>query len=140
MDNILYNLTKIDTKSFDFYLDNLDESKSPNKEIKVQIKVNSKFHNISILSEIIYKQEERLILRLQVECVYIIEPVSFKKLIMDDMIKLPAPFLKLLISTTTSTSRGILFDKLETTPLKNDILPIPEWSDVKDLEQKIDCK
>jgi hypothetical protein len=138
MENILYNLVKIDTQTFDFYLDNLDESKSQNKEIKMQIKVNAKFHNIATSSEIIYKQEERLIVRLQVECVYIIEPKSFKNLINNNIIKLPAPFVKLLFSTTTSIARGILFDKLEATPLKNEILPIPEWSDVKDVEQKID--
>ena len=68
--------------------------------------------------------------------IYIIKPESFKRLIDNNMIELSAPFLKLLFSITSSTARGILFDKLETTPLKNDILPIPEWSEVKDVEQE----
>ena len=80
MDKILYNLVKIDTKLFEINLDDYDESNSPDKTLTVSFKVNSKFCNLSVLSEIQYKQEDRNILKLQVECVFNIESNSFKGL------------------------------------------------------------
>ena len=90
MDKILYNLVKIDTKLFEINLDNYDEGNSPDKTITVSFKVNSKFCNLSVLSEIQYKQEDRNILKLQVECVFNIESNSFKGLTENGKITIPA--------------------------------------------------
>ena len=99
--------------------------------------MNSKFCNLSVMSEIQYKQEDRNILKLQVECVFNIESNSFKGLTENGKITIPAALARTLFATTTSTARGVLFDKLEDTILKNEILPIPEWNEIKDLEQNI---
>ena len=137
MDKILYNLVKIDTKLFEINLDNYDEGSSPDKTVTVSFKVNSKFCNLSVLSEIQYKQENRDVLKLQVECVFNIESNSFKGLTENGKISIPAALARSLFATTTSTARGVLFDKLEDTILKNEILPIPDWTEIKDLEQSI---
>lgn len=63
-------------------------------------------------------------LKLDVSCIFFISKESWKNLISDSKIILPAGFLQHLATITTGTARGILFQRTEGTKYNTFHLPL----------------
>lgn len=123
MSVLKYRIDKIVTKEFKVRkinnIDNLHFS------LSFQFKVNAKEKVVCCISHYEYRTEEEIMMGLDLECYFQIEPKYFTSLIKDDVLTIKTENLQYLATIAVGTARGEIHARCDIaeSPLQEIVLP-----------------
>ena len=118
---ISFRIFKIKTNQFAYFDDRYSSSKKLNIKSKYEFKISDDYHIVVCKAIFEFFQEDNLLIKSDVECLFEINPSAIKEIIKEN--KIPASDLQYLASIVTGIVRGIIHAKTEGTALNAIILP-----------------
>jgi hypothetical protein len=118
-----FALVGIKTEQFATFEDNYKDKAKTSLNTGLEFKFNKDEKLIAVVVTIIFKQNKKVFLKLQVSCHFIISDESFKNYCVDSLITLPKGFMTHLTMITISSVRGVLHAKTEGTIFNKYLLP-----------------
>lgn len=122
-EKVNFGLPKIEIDQFAFFKENWEEGKTVNYSTQIQFKIGLDNKSITATTGFEFLQEEKCFLKIQVSCLFVVEPKSWDKFIKEDAVVIPKGFLAHIAAVTVGTTRGALFTKTEGFPFQKYILP-----------------
>lgn len=123
MSVLKYRIDKIVTKEFEVrQIDNIDNL---HFSLSFQFKVNVEEKVVCCISHYEYRTEKEIIMQLDLECYFQIEPKHFTSLIKDDVLTIKTEILQYLATIAVGTARGELHARcaIAESPLQEIVLP-----------------
>ena len=123
MSVLKYRIDKIVTKEFEVrQIDNIDNL---HFSLSFQFKVNVEEKVVCCISHYEYRTEKEIIMQLDLECYFQIEPKYFTSQIKDDVLTIKTEILQYLATIAVGTARGELHARcaIAESPLQEIVLP-----------------
>lgn len=121
---IAFDLIKIKIDQFAMLEDSFDEKQNINLRTNIDVKVNAENKQLGVFSSFNFRQNETLILKLDVSCHFKIKEENWNSFLKGNLITFPKAFIAHLSSISVGTARGILVSKTEDTKFSKFILPL----------------
>lgn len=118
-----FALVGIKTEQFATFEDNYKDKAKTNLNTGLEFKFNKDEKLLAVVVTIIFEQNKKAFLKLQVSCHFRISDESFKNYCDDSVITLPQGFMTHLTMITVSSVRGVLHAKTEGTIFNKYLLP-----------------
>jgi hypothetical protein len=134
--NIRFSLKKIVTKQFATLKETFGEDII--LEIGLKISLNLKDNSVIVSFLVTYKEDELVILIIEVSCSFQIENEDLDLLKNESQIIFPKNFISHLVLITIGTTRGVLHSKTENTHYNKLILPTLSISELVKEDIKFD--
>ena len=119
---IPFRIKRVETKQFAMFPDDM-EGDVVQVNTKYEFRANVNERMILCDSYFDYKQEDKLILVLQVACYFEIEAGAFESFKKGDEIHIPVEFMRYMGTIAVGTARGIICAKTEGTRINSVVLP-----------------
>jgi len=122
-DKVGFALVGIKTEQFATFDENYSEKAKTGLNTSLEFKFNKDDKLIAVFVTIIFEQNKKAILKLQVSCHFKISDDSFNSFCANSVITLPKGFMTHLTMITVSSVRGVLHAKTESTFYNKYLLP-----------------
>ena len=123
MSVLKYRIDKIVTKGFK--VRQTDNIAKLHFSLSFQFKVNEEGKVVCCISHYEYRTEEEIMMQLDLECYFQIEPKYFTSLIKDDVLTIKTEILQYLATIAVGTARGEIHARcaIAESPLQEIVLP-----------------
>ena len=123
MSVLKYRIDKIVTKGFK--VRQTDNIAKLHFSLSFQFKVNEEEKVVCCISHYEYRTEEEIMMQLDLECYFQIEPKYFTSLIKDDVLTIKTEILQYLATIAVGTARGEIHARcsIAESPLQEIVLP-----------------
>ena len=122
-EKIGFALVGIKTEQFATFNDNYKEKAKIELKTGLEFKFNLDEKLIAVIVTVIFEQNKKPFLKLEVSCQFKIEDASFSSFCKDSKIILPKGFMTHLAMITVSSVRGVLHAKTEGSVFNKYMLP-----------------
>ena len=120
---IPYRLFKIETKQFAMFPEFFNNGEEATVDTELSFTPSTDRTNIRSVITLKYKQEERLLMVLELACFFKIAPEGWDAMKKDKSWTIPVDFLSYMGTIVVGTARGVLHTKTEGTVLNAYVLP-----------------
>lgn len=121
--NLSYRLSKIETRQFAIFPEAFGSGEAIEVDAELAFAPNADRTDIRSVITLKYMQKERLLMVLELACVFNIAPKSWDEMKKDGHWVVPVDFLRYMGTITVGTARGVLHTKTEGTVLNTYLLP-----------------
>ena len=119
-----FKLVNIKTHEFATFEENFESNINQQRfRLNTSFKIGEKLNDVSCVIQLELLQEEKLIVKLKISCLFIISEEAISNFKRENKITFPKSLISHFAVLTLGTARGILYSKTEDTALKGVVLP-----------------
>lgn len=123
MDNLLYKVEGIEAKQFAYDVNNFIPDSEIELSAQFNFPVNIQLMTVGCSGKYLFEQNGRTVAEVEIVVYFKIEENSFRSFYKGSQLILPVAFLQNIAYISLGTARGVIWDRLENTPLSKFILP-----------------